>query len=308
MRHIVVCLRSTVLVCVVVVLTGTAFAQESSAPALVIQPGTILTVRINEGLSSDQNQQGDFFSGTLVQPVVVRGIVVAQRGQTVAGSVIEATKAGRVSGTSRLRIALSSLTLVDGQTVPLQSHLVVRNAPSSEGRDVAAIASSTGFGAMIGAAADWGRGAAIGAGAGALAGTIGVLLTRGHATVIYPESALTFQITAPVTVYTDSALQAFHAVNPEVYQQAAPPPPPIEPAPQVAPPPPPPVVYPYPYPYPYPVVYPAPVYYPYYPRVYGPTFSVFFGGYPRYYGYRYRGPRYYVPRHRVVVVPRRGHR
>ena len=83
MRHIVVCLRSTVLVCVVV-LTGTSFAQESSAPALVIQPGTILTIRINEGLSSDQNQQCDFFSGTLVQPVVVRGIVVAQRGQTEA--------------------------------------------------------------------------------------------------------------------------------------------------------------------------------------------------------------------------------
>src|SRR5690348_8506895 len=80
MRHIVLGPRSLVLSFFALLLAGTAFAQESSAPALVIQPGTILTIRINEGLSSEQNQPGDFFSGTLVQPVVVRGIVVAQRG------------------------------------------------------------------------------------------------------------------------------------------------------------------------------------------------------------------------------------
>jgi hypothetical protein len=75
------------------------------------------------------------------------------------------------------------------------------------------------MGAAIGAAADWGRGAAIGAGAGAVAGTIGVLLTRGHETVIYPESVLTFRIEAPVTISTERAPQAFRWVEREDYDR-----------------------------------------------------------------------------------------
>src|SRR5579872_2126881 len=52
-------------------------------PRLVIKPGTYLTVRVNQPLSSDHNQAGDAFSATLLRPVVVDGIVVAQSGQTV---------------------------------------------------------------------------------------------------------------------------------------------------------------------------------------------------------------------------------
>src|SRR5207237_4789768 len=52
---------------------------------LTLQSGTFLTVRTNQPLSSDHNQQGDFFSATLAEPVVVDGVVVAQRGQTLAG-------------------------------------------------------------------------------------------------------------------------------------------------------------------------------------------------------------------------------
>jgi hypothetical protein len=44
-------------------------------------------------------------------------------------------------------------------------------------------------------------------------GIIGVLLTRGRPTVIYPESVLTFQIQAPVEIATDRAPQAFQYVN-----------------------------------------------------------------------------------------------
>lgn len=278
-----------------------AFAQDSpsESQALIIQPGTVLTARINEALSSDRNQPGDIFSATLTQPVVVHGIVVAQRGQTVSGRVVEANKAGMVTGVSRLKVTLTSLNLVDGQNVPIQSQLLVRNGRTSTDRDAAAIAGTTGVGAAIGAAADWGRGAAIGAGAGAVAGTLGVLLTRGHSTVIYPETLLTFQITQPVTVHTDEAPEAFHAVNPEDYPKAqtereeaeAPP---IERPPYDYPPPY--VVYsapPYfPYYYPY---YPYPYFYGYAPYYYGPSFSLFFG-HPRFGGFRHFGPRFFGPR------------
>jgi len=260
------------------------FAQDAPvvSPPLTAKPGTIVTVRINEPLSSDRNKVGDVFSATLTQPVIVLGIVVARYGQTAVGRVVEVNKAGRLSGVSLLGITLTSLTLVDGQTVPIQSQLLLRNGPTSVGRDIAGIASATGLGAAIGAAANGGKGAAIGAAAGAAAGTIGVLLTRGDATVVEPETPLTFEVTAPLTIETNNAPQAFRFVEPSDYPSAQTPSPQVAAYPIPTPPP-------YPYPYYY-VSYPPLFYsyhYPYwgYPYFYGPSFSFFFG-YPGYYHYR----------------------
>jgi hypothetical protein len=257
---------------------------------LTIKPGTYITVRINQYLSSDRNQTGDAFAATLAQPLVVDGIVVAQRGQTVGGRVSEAKKAGRVEGTSRLGVQLTDLTLADGSTVPIQSQMINRNGPTSVGRDAAAIGGTTALGAAIGAGVGWGRGAAIGAGAGAAVGILGVLLTRGRPTIVFPESTLTFRIDSPVDVATDHAPQAFRYADqqdfgtgygapgmgprPASLYGGAPYGAPYGPAPA-------PVPYPYygGYAYGY-----AP--YPYY----NPGFSVFVG--PRYYGGFYGGYRF----------------
>lgn len=246
-------------------------------PRLVIQPGTFATVRVNQMLSSDRNQAGDAFSGMLERPLIVDGVVVAQRGQTVGGRVAEAEKAGRVKGVSRLGLELTDLTLADGQQLPVRSALLGGTGGKSIGRDVSAIAGTTAVGAAVGAAADWGTGAAIGAGAGAAAATLGVLLTRGRPTVIYPESVLTFRIEAPVNVSTERAPQAFRFVEPGDYNQPQekrePPPSPRLSycGPYGCPPPPP----------PYYSYWPG-YYYPYY----GPGVSFFFG--PRFtYGRRY---------------------
>ena len=253
---------------------------------LTIQPGTFLTVRTNQPLSTDHNQEGDFFSATLAEPVVVDGVVVAQRGQTLAGRVSKVDRGGRIKGVSQLGVELTSLTAVDGQQVGLQTQLVSRGARSTAGRDVATVGTTTGVGAVVGAAADWGRGAAIGAGVGAAAGLAGVLLSRGAPAVIYPESLLTFRVTAPAAVATDRAPQAFRAVDASDYQQQQPPPvqsrvqaPPAPgPAPYYAP-------YPYPSPYPYPYYaygYPYPYYYgPSFGVVIGPRFGYYRGGYYR---------------------------
>ncbi|MBZ5727848.1 MAG: hypothetical protein LAP87_22995 [Acidobacteriia bacterium] len=190
-------------------------------PAQVtLKPGTFVTVRIDNALSSDHNQPGDLFTGTLVQPVVADGVVLAQRGQTVYGRVAEAQKA-HGGKDSRLGLELTGLTVADGTQEPLRSQLVGRQGPTTpKGEQVATVAGTTAVGAAVGAAADWGRGAAIGAGAGAAAGIIGVLLTRNHPTIVYPETVLTFRIESPVTVSTARAPQAFRYVGPEDYERS----------------------------------------------------------------------------------------
>jgi hypothetical protein len=260
------------------------FQNQHAAPLpghLTIQPGTYVTVRLNQALSSDRNQAGDAFSATLVRPIVVDGVVVADRGQTLGGHVTEAKKAGHVEGTSKLGIQLTDLPVVDGQQVPVQTQFITRNGPTSVGQDATAIGVTTGVGAAIGAGVAGGFGAAVGAGAGALVSTVGVLVTRGHPTILYPETVMTFRVEQPVTISTEHAPQAFRYVDQSDYQQAggsrfqsggpgygAPPPPGAAAyGPGYYPP--------YPYPYPYAYGYPY----------WGPGFGVFIGG-PRFYGGR----------------------
>lgn len=186
---------------------------------LTIKQGTYVTVRVNQLLSSDRNHPGDAFTASLARPIIVDGVIVAQRGETVGGVVKEAQKAGRVEGVSRLGVQLTDLTLVDGQQVPIQSQLVTWKGDTSVGRDVAGVGATTATGAAIGAAVNGGVGAGVGAGAGLIVGAIGVLLTRGRPTVITPESVLTFRVEAPVTISTERAPYAFRYVSPGDYNQ-----------------------------------------------------------------------------------------
>ncbi len=178
-----------------------------------------MTVRINQPLSSDKNQVGDAFSATLVQPLVVNGIVVAEPGQTIVGRVAIAEKHG-TGHPAKLGVQLTTLTLVDGQQVPIQTQLISRRGGTTPGGvEAGTVVATTGIGAAIGAAAGWGTGAAIGAGAGAVAGLIGAVVTHNHASVIYPEQVLTFRIEAPVAINTANSTQAFRYVEPNEYDR-----------------------------------------------------------------------------------------
>jgi len=169
---------------------------------VTLKPGTFVTVRISQGLASNKNSVGDTFSGALTQPLVVNGILLAQRGQMVYGRVVEAQK---VKGVHRLGIEVTSIALADGSQVAVHTQLMSRQGPPMPyGRQQE--------GAITTVTAD---GAAPAAGAG----TIGVLATRGHASVIYPETLLTFQTGNAVTINTSESTGAFRYVGPDDYSR-----------------------------------------------------------------------------------------
>jgi hypothetical protein len=223
---------------------------------LTLSSGAILQVRTTGWLSSDRNKAGDQVIMTLAQPLVVNGLVVARRGQTVIGTVVNAERAGRVKGVSKLGLGLTQLTLVDGQLLDVKSTLINASGGTSNGRDAAAIVGTTGLGAGIGAAAAGGPGAAIGAGAGFVASVAGVLITRGRPTIIPPESSLTFRLETPITVSTVHGQAAFRPVTSQDYAPKPRPRRVVRPYyPYPYPYPPPPYAYGYPYPYAYPYRY-----------------------------------------------------
>ena len=186
---------------------------------LTLRPGTYLTVRLNQTLHSDQNRPGDTFVGSLAQPIVIDGVVVANRNQLVYGRVAEAERA-RSGQPSRLGLQLTAGTLADGSQVPLRSQLSGQQGGRTP-TDVqfATVAGTTATGAAIGAIADWGTGAAIGAGVGAAAGLAGVMMTRNRPTILYPETVITFAVVEPLTISTANAPHAFRFVGPEDYAQ-----------------------------------------------------------------------------------------
>jgi hypothetical protein len=185
---------------------------------ITIPAGTWITVRVDQPLSSDHNKSGDYFRATIVQPVVINGLVVVPRGQSATGAVTEAQKAGKVEGTSRLGLQLTELGLADGRQLSVKTTLQEYRGGTSYGRDAAAIGATTATGAAIGAAVNGGVGAGVGAAAGVVASTIGVLLTRGRPTVVYPESVLSFRLANPVTV---DGTEAFRPVSNQDYGQAS---------------------------------------------------------------------------------------
>jgi len=259
-------------------------------PTMTLPAGTWVSFRVNQPISSDHAQTGDAFMGTLAEPLVVNGLVLARRGQLVSGRVTEAQKAGRVSGTSRLGIELTQIGVADGQQINVHTQMVERRGPTSYGRDAAAIGATTATGAAIGAAVNGGVGAGVGAGAGLVVSTIGVMLTRGRPTVLYPEQVLTFQLVNPVTITADFNNPAFQPVSQEDYRQSSLYRPGYGGGPGYGP-----GYYAAPgyYGYAYPYPYYGPYYYGgWYPYFWGPSIS--FGFYGRgFYGGRYYGGGFY---------------
>lgn len=242
------------------------------APTTITLPaGTWVTMRLNEPLSSDRNQTGDAFTGTLLEPIIANGILIARRGATVQGIVTEAQKAGRVSGVSHLKLELSGLQLADGRQAQVKTKLIDRKGNTSYGRDAFAIGATTATGAAIGAGVNGGVGAGVGAAAGLVVSTIGVMLTRGRPTIVGPETPLTFSMETPLTL--DNSQQAFRYASQQDYNAGARP---LGPRPGYG------SAYGpgYPPPPPYYGGYYAPAYgYPYYPYPYwGPSVYFGFGG------------------------------
>lgn len=167
---------------------------------VTIPAGTSVSVRMSSTINSEKNVAGDPFSATLDAPLVINDVVLAERGAQVEGKVVEIDRSGRVKGTARITLALSSIHLSDGQTVELKTDAWERMAEKSTKNDAAKVGIMTGIGAAIGAIAGGGKGAAVGAASGAGAGTGVVLATRGKAAQIDVETKIPFRLSSALTV------------------------------------------------------------------------------------------------------------
>lgn len=184
-----------------------AVAQAPALPPppkkVMIQAGTQLTVRLNDGLSTEKNQVGDTFHATLGAPLVVDDETVVPSGADVTGHVVDVKSAGRFAGNSALTLELTSLSL-NGKTYNIQTNQWSRQG-KGEGKNTATkVGGGAAVGAIIGGLAGGGKGAAIGSVAGAGAGTGVAATKKGEQITLAAESTLSFLLTNPITVTQQS--------------------------------------------------------------------------------------------------------
>jgi len=175
-------------------------AMERMVPQPVTVPeGTVLTVRLNETVSSKNSNSGDRFTATVEEPVEVGGRVVIPKGASVTGTVAEAKSLGKIKGAASLRLVLDSVTVKD-KKYEIQTSAVARSVKGKGKRTAEFGGGGAGAGALLGALAGGGKGAAIGAVVGGGAGVAGGAFTGNKDIVLPAETMLSFKLLQPLEV------------------------------------------------------------------------------------------------------------
>ena len=171
--------------------------------AVTVPNGSMLRVRINEGLDSKHTQPGTVFQAIVLNDVVADGYVAIPRGASVQGTVINVEKAGALKGRGELALQLNSVTL-GGRTYPIASDVWSNTGGDKTARTVNNAIGLGAVGAIIGGVAGGGAGAAVGAGLGGAAGVGASAASGGGQAFIPPEAILTFHLTQPAALATVS--------------------------------------------------------------------------------------------------------
>jgi hypothetical protein len=176
-----------------------SMSKKQVAQTVTIPAGTPVTVRLQETLSSATSASGQRFSAVLDDPIVVKGVTVAQRGAEVRGRVVSAEKSGRLHDSGYISLTLASIEFGE-KSVPVNTSSVSAKGASHKKRNIAMIGGGAGAGALIGGLAGGGKGALIGSAVGAGAGT-GTAYATGKKDVSFAaERRLTFRLNQSVTL------------------------------------------------------------------------------------------------------------
>jgi hypothetical protein len=179
------------------------YVSQKGGDAVVVPVGSILRVRINQGMDSKHTAPGTIFDGLVLNDVIAGGSIAIPRGAAIRGTVVDVHKAGDFKGKGELKLQLTQVDL-GGRTYPLVTDFWWHQGADKTGNTVGNTVGLGAMGALIGAVAGGGVGAAVGAGVGSVAG-LGVSSASGKGEAVLPsEAIISFHLTQPADVTTVS--------------------------------------------------------------------------------------------------------
>ncbi|MBI4455580.1 MAG: hypothetical protein HY644_06750 [Acidobacteria bacterium] len=173
--------------------TSSGYPRVAVRDEYVIPSGTVLRVRTNELIDSDNARVGDTYSATLDQNVILNGQLLAERGSPAKLRIAEMEEAGTFTGRTILVIDLVEMT-VGSSPYALSTTQVEERGGSQGKRTGAAVGGGAALGGIIGAIAGGGKGAAIGAAVGGASGAGYQILIKGEKLKIPAETILEFTL------------------------------------------------------------------------------------------------------------------
>jgi len=181
--------------------------------AYTLPPGTVIRVRMDNGINSRSANANDTFTTTVSVPVFVRSVEVVPAGTVIEGRVVRVEPAKRRGTAGFITVAFETLRLPGGTVRKIAGELSDDEEESDQGdpdslkmegddsatENVAFIAGGAGAGAVVGGLAKGGSGAAIGGAIGAGAGALASFLRRGEEAVIKTNARMAVVLKQSVT-------------------------------------------------------------------------------------------------------------
>jgi hypothetical protein len=179
--------------------TANSPAPAPNSEQIAVPAGTRLPLLLRNGINTRTAKAGDSVYFETAYPIAQNNRIVIPMGSFVRGRILESKRPGLIKGRGEFRMVLEQMTFPNGYTVSLAATPASADrdgregvdaegkimGPSGSGRDKMLVLATTGGGAYIGTLAGAVasgapvRGPLIGGGAGAAAGLIAILLTRG---------------------------------------------------------------------------------------------------------------------------------
>jgi hypothetical protein len=167
-------------------------------PPVTVPMGTVLSVRLTEGIDVDAAQAGMTYKAVLDDPVMIGGKVVIPRSAAVVLQAAKVEQAGKFKGADKITLKANSLAF-GGRKYEIVTAQVEEKGSGEGKKTTRKVAGGAGLGAIIGGIAGGGTGAAIGAAAGA--GTGAIVASQGTEHLkLAAETRLQFTLSAAVTV------------------------------------------------------------------------------------------------------------
>ena len=180
-----------------------AAAKPAPAPVartVTVPAGTVINVRLTQGIDVDASQAGHTFKAIVDDPVMLSGSIAVPRGASAMVQAVNVQQSGKMKGSDKITLKLNAIGF--GGNVYEVASAYIETKGKGEGKKTARkVGGGAGLGAIVGGIAGGGEGAAIGAAVGAIGGA--AVASGGEEHLKLPaETRLQFQLSAAVNIKT----------------------------------------------------------------------------------------------------------
>lgn len=205
----------TPLVATLALFLTASLSAVAQAVTYTIPAGTVLHCRLTRTLSTKLNSQGDLFTATVSEPLVINGKEIIPAGATLQGHVSSIARPGRIRGVGKMQLAAEKIFLRNGTAYSISSVLLtvygaegakvtgdegMLQGPSSRKRDLKEVGIGLGGGGLLGTVFGGLHGTLVGGAVGGVAGFVDSLRRRGKDLTLPTGTQLNYEFTRPLMI------------------------------------------------------------------------------------------------------------